>query len=72
MRRKNKAEVAGKHNRKGATPGALSVRQQQKVEPEQIEGSREVAKKAALANSPTGAAPAAPSMGGEEEGAAIM
>ena len=47
---KNKAEAAGKHNQKGAPPGALSLRQQQGG-PEQIDGSREVKKKGCLANS---------------------
>ena len=39
-RKKNKAEAAGKRNRKDATPGALSARQQQGG-PEQIDGLRE-------------------------------
>ena len=65
---KNKAEAAGKHNRKGATPGALSVRQQQIGRPEQIGGSCKVTKKRLPWQIPlTSAAPAAPSVGEGEE-----
>ena len=78
MRRKSKASAfeysfgqrprALGHNWKGASQGALTGREQEKGEPKQTDGSRKMTREGALANPPTGAAPAAPSGRGGEMG----